>query len=59
MEFLSFTKNMGKNIGKNINKDLNGKYIQELLDHAKQMQQSATNAFKTTSKKCKNNRGNW
>ena len=39
-EFLSFTKNFGK--------DLNGKYIQILLDHAKQ---SATDAFETTSKK--------
>ena len=39
-EFLSFTKNFGK--------DLNGKYIQILLDHAKQ---SATDAFETTSKR--------
>ena len=39
---------MGKNIGKNISKDLKGKYRQKLLDYAKQ---SATDAFKTTSKR--------
>ena len=39
---------MGKNIGKNINKSLNCKYSQKLLDHAKQ---SATDAFKTSSKR--------
>ena len=46
---------MVKNIGKNISKDLNGKYSpgmlatrEKLLHHAKQ---SATDAFKTDSKK--------
>ena len=53
--FLSFAKNMGKDISKNISKSLSGKYSpgmlamrQKLLDHAKQ---SATNAFKTASKR--------
>ena len=46
--FLSFAKNMGKSIGKNISKNLSGIYIQKRLDHAKQ---SATDAFRTTSKK--------
>ena len=45
--FLSFAKNMGKNNDENINKNLSGKYSQK-LDHAKQ---SATDAFKTTSKR--------
>ena len=35
---------MGKNIRKNISWNLSSKYIQKLLDHAKQ---SATDAFKT------------
>ena len=39
---------MGKNFGKNISKKLRGRYSQKLLDHAKQ---SATDAFKTTSKR--------
>ena len=47
-EFLSFAKNIGRNIGKIINKNLSGKYSQNLIDHAKQ---SATDAFKTTSKR--------
>ena len=47
-EFLSFTKNMGRNIGKNKNKYLRSKYSHKLLDHVKQ---SATDAFKTTSKR--------
>ena len=53
--FLPFAKNMGENIGKNISQNLSGKYspgmlavYQKLLDHAKQ---SATDAFKTTSKR--------
>ena len=46
--FLSFAKNMGKNFGKNISKNLPGKYSQKLLDHA---EQSATDAFKTASKR--------
>ena len=49
--FLSFAKNMDRNTGKNINKNLSGKklkYSQKLLDHAKQ---SATDAFKTASKR--------
>ena len=45
---MSFAKNIGKNIGKNISKNLSGKYSQKLLDHA---QQSATDAFKTASKR--------
>ena len=45
--FLSSAKNMGKNIGKNISKNLSGKHSQKILDHCKQ---SATDAFKTTSK---------
>ena len=47
-EFLSFTKNMGRNIGKNKSKYLRSKYSHKLLDHVKQ---SATDAFKTTSKR--------
>ena len=50
---------MGKNFGKKINKNLSGKYSQKLLDHAKK---SATDAFKTASKKksnSKNSRTNW
>ena len=47
-EFLSFAKNMGKNIGKNISKILRGEYSWKLLDYTKQ---SATDAFKTTSKR--------
>ena len=47
-EFLSFTKNMGRNIGKNKSKHLHSKYSHKLLDHVKQ---SATDAFKTTSKR--------
>ena len=39
---------MAKNLGKNITKNVSGKYSQKLLDHAKQ---SATDAFKTTSKR--------
>ena len=46
--FLSFAKYMGKNIVKDISKNLSGKYSQKLLDHAKQ---SATDAFKTASKR--------
>ena len=45
---LSLAKNMGKNTGKKISNTLSGKYSQTLLDYAKQ---SATNAFKTASKK--------
>ena len=45
---LSFANNMGESISKNKNKSLNSKYSQKLLDHAKQ---SATDAFKTSSKK--------
>ena len=39
---------MSKKVGKNISRNLNDKYSQKLLDHAKQ---SATDAFKTTSKR--------
>ena len=53
--FLIFAKNMGKNIYKNISENVRGKYspdmlatCQKLLDHAKQ---SATNMFKTASKR--------
>ena len=49
-KFLSFVKNMGKNIGKNVSKNLNRKYSQKYLNHAKQ---SATDAFKTSSKRVK------
>ena len=38
---------MYKNIGKSISKTLSGEYSQKILDHARQ---SATDAFKTTSK---------
>ena len=41
---------MGKNIGKYISINLSGKYTRDILDSAKQ---SATNAFKTFSKKKK------
>ena len=47
-EFLSFTKSMGRNIGKNKSKYLCSKYSHKLLGHIKQ---SATDAFKTTSKR--------
>ena len=54
-EFLSFAKDMGKVIGKNVSKILSGNYSpgmlamrQKPLDHHKQ---SATDAFKTTSKR--------
>ena len=46
--FLSFPRNIGRNTGKNISKNLTSKYIQELLNHAKQ---SATDALKTASKR--------
>ena len=39
---------MGRSIGENIGKNLSGNYSQKLLDHA---EQSATDAFKTTSKR--------
>ena len=45
---LYFVKNIGKSYGKNISKNLNSKYNQKRFDYAKQ---SATNAFKTTSKR--------
>ena len=44
---------MGKNIGKYISINLSGKYTRDILDYAKQ---SATNAFKTFSKKKKKKR---
>ena len=44
----AFAKDVGKNIGKNMNKNLSGKYCQKHFDHAKQ---TATDAFKTTSKR--------
>ena len=46
--FLSFAKNVGKIIGKYISNSLNSKHSQRHLDHAKQ---SATDAFKTSSKR--------
>ena len=46
--FLSFDKNMGKDIGKDISKNFSGKYSQKILEYPKQ---SATDAFKTASKK--------
>ena len=39
---------MRKNIGSNTNKNLNGKYSQNVLDHAKE---TATVALQTTSKR--------
>ena len=39
---------MARNIANNTSKNLSRKYSQKLLDHA---QQSATDAFKTDSKK--------
>ena len=58
MDFYRFAKNIDKNIGKHINKNLSGKYIDKLLDHAKQ---SAADALKTYSKKAfeKNCRNSW
>ena len=44
---MSFAKSIGKKNGKNINENLRCKYSQK-LDHAKQ---SATDAFKTASKR--------
>ena len=46
--FFSFAKNMGKNTDKNIGKNSSGKYSQKHLGQAKQ---SATDAFKTASKR--------
>ena len=53
--FLSVAKNMGKNIAKTISQDLRFKYSQ------KRLEQSATDALKTSSKKSnpKNSRSNW
>ena len=47
--FFSFAKNMGKNIDKNISKSLNSKYCQNFLIMLKNLQQSAADAFKTSS----------
>ena len=47
-EFQSFAKSIVRNIIISISKPLSGKYNKKLLDHAKQ---SATNAFKTASKR--------
>ena len=47
MDFCLLLKYIGTNIDKNIREDLSGKYTQKIIDHAKQ---SATDAFKTTSK---------
>ena len=46
--FLPFAKNIGKSIGESINKNLSGKYIQKVLDQAKQF---STDALKTVSKR--------
>ena len=46
---------MGKNIGKYISINLSGKYTRDILDYSKQ---SATNAFKTFSKKKKKKKTN-
>ena len=55
--FLPFARNMGKKVGKNINKNLIIKHSQKLLDHA---EKSATDAFKTASKKrLKNSSSYW
>ena len=51
LDFCFFTENMGRHIGsKNLNKKFRRKNSQKLFDHAKQ---SATDAFKTASKKKK------
>ena len=52
---MSFAKNMGKNIGKNISKNLSNKYGPAMLDMRQklldQARKSATDAFKTSSKR--------
>ena len=45
---MSFAKNIGKSIGESINKNVSGKYIQKVLDQAKQF---STDALKTVSKR--------
>ena len=45
---------MGRNISKNISKPLSSKYIQKLVDHAKQ---SATDALRTASKRAETTGG--
>ena len=45
---------MGKNIGKNISKSLSSKFRKKLLNHDKQ---SATDPFKTASKRAIQNTG--
>ena len=52
---MSFSKNIDKNTGKNISKNLSGKYSPGMLATRQkfhdQAKQSATDAFKTTSKR--------
>ena len=56
--FFIFAKNKGKNIGKNIIKNLSNKYIQELLDHAKNLQAMHLTLQRFFSH-WKNSRVNW
>ena len=54
---LSFAKDMSKNIGKIISKSLSGKYSQELLDHAKNIQQMRLKLLQ--KEQFKNDGSNW
>ena len=51
--FLSFAENIGKNVSKSVAKNVSNKYSQKLRDHTKQ---SATDTFKTASKRAIQNR---
>ena len=44
--FLSFVRNKSKNTDKNLTKNLSGKCNQKLLNHAKYLLQTVTNALK-------------
>ena len=48
MDFYLLLKKMSKNVGKSVSKNFSCRQSLKLLDHAKQ---SATDAFKTTSKR--------
>ena len=58
MDFYRFAKNIDKNIGKHINKNLSGKYIDKLLDYAKQSTADALKTFQEKHLK-KNSRNSW
>ena len=47
--FMSFAKNMSKYIGKSIRKNLGNKYIEKILDHAKQSVTDTRNCFKKSN----------